>query len=134
MAFLLPLLGEVVGALWELGEAAQLADVSFQTAAIVDVAVTAVTAQTLVPIVVYMHHTRGRTTSTKSSGDEGMDTDTHYYFESPCATPDTLMGGVPTKRPVTPVETPKPKRLDRNEKRDRDVSRFWTVSCRITYP
>jgi len=111
MAFLLPLLGEVVGALWELGEAVELAEVSFQTAAIVDVAATAVTAQMLVPIVIYSKNTRGRSTTETSSGNEGMDTDTHYYFESPCATPDTLMGGVPTKRPVTPIETPKPKRV-----------------------
>ena len=34
-----------------------------------------------------------------------------YDFDTPCATPDTIMGGVPTKRPVTPIETPKPKRV-----------------------
>ena len=34
-----------------------------------------------------------------------------YDFDTPCATPDTVMGGVPTKRPVNPIETPKPKRV-----------------------
>jgi len=119
MAFLLA--AAFVETLVELGEAVSFAELSLQTTAILDVAITAVSAQVLVPVVVYMHKTRGRNTSATSPGDEGMDTDTHYAFESPCATPDTAMGGVPTKRPVTPIETPKPKRLDSNEKRDRDV-------------
>lgn len=34
-----------------------------------------------------------------------------YDFDTPRATPDTIMGGVPTKRPVNPIETPKPKRV-----------------------
>jgi len=120
MAFFLA--AAFVETLVELGEAVSFAELSLQTTAILDVAITAVSAQVLVPVVVYMNHTRGRSTAEKATpGDEGMDTDTHYMFESPCATPDTAMGGVPTKRPVTPIETPKPKRLDRNEKRDRDV-------------
>jgi len=120
MAFFLA--AAFVEALVELGEAVSFAELSLQTTAILDVAITAVSAQVLVPVVVYMNHTRGRSTTEKATpGDEGMDVDTHYWFESPCATPDTAMGGVPTKRPVTPIETPKPKRLDRNEKRDRDV-------------
>ena len=45
----------------------------------------------------------------------------HYMFESPCFTPDDVMSPV-NKRPITPIETPKPKRLDREEKRDRDVN------------
>ena len=45
------------------------------------------------------------------SAGAGMDIDDNYYFESPCATPDTIMGGVPTKRPATPIETPMPKRV-----------------------
>lgn len=51
-------------------------------------------------------------------GGDGMDSD--YVFETPCLTPDVIMSLV-SKRAATPVETPKPKRLDRNEKRDRDV-------------
>ena len=34
-----------------------------------------------------------------------------YDFDTPCATPDSIMGGVPTKRPVNPIQTPKPKRV-----------------------
>lgn len=53
-----------------------------------------------------------------TSGD--MDDDSSYYFETPCLTPDVIMSLV-SKRASTPVETPKPKRLDRNEKLDREV-------------
>ena len=108
MAFLL---AAFVETLVELGEAASFAELSLQTTAIVDAGLTVVSAQILAPIIVYSQHTRGRSTTEKSSADEGMGTDTHYMFESPCATPDTIMGGVPTKRPVNPIETPKPKRV-----------------------
>jgi len=119
MAFLL---AAFVETLVELGEAASFAELSLQTTAIVDVGLTAVSAQILVPIVVYSQRTRGRSTSEKSgSDDQGMDVDDHYTFESPCFTPDDVMSPI-NKRPISPIETPKPKRLDRQEKRDRDVN------------
>jgi hypothetical protein len=31
--------------------------------------------------------------------------------DDPFCTPDTVMGGVPHKRPINPIETPKPKRV-----------------------
>jgi len=49
-----------------------------------------------------------------------MDADDSYNFETPCLTPDVIMNIV-NKRARNPIETPKPKRLDRNDKRDRDV-------------
>jgi len=105
----------VLEALVELGEAASFAELSLQTTAVLDVGLSVVSAQILVPVVTYMHHTRGRSTAEASDdfhfGHSGMDVDTHYVFETPCATPDTAMGGVPTKRAVTPIETPKPKRV-----------------------
>ena len=52
-------------------------------------------------------------------GDD-MDADDSYHFETPCLTPDLIMNIV-NKRAANPVETPKPKRSDRNDKRDRDV-------------
>ena len=46
--------------------------------------------------------------------------DVSYNFETPCLTPDVIMNIV-NKRALNPVETPKPKRLDRNDKRDRHI-------------
>jgi len=43
-----------------------------------------------------------------------------YDFETPCLTPDIIMNIV-NKRARNPIETPKPKRLDQQDKRDRDV-------------
>jgi len=64
-------------------------------------------------------HTHGRDiTDVDPAPSDDMDSD--YVFETPCLTPDMIMSLV-SKRAATPVETPKPKRLDRNEKRDRDV-------------
>jgi len=65
-------------------------------------------------------HTHGRdiTDIPGDTPDDDMDSD--YVFETPCLTPDVIMSLV-SKRASTPVETPKPKRLNRNEKRDRDV-------------
>ena len=46
--------------------------------------------------------------------------DVSYNFETPCLTPDVIMNIV-NKRALNPVETPNPKRLDRNDKRDRHI-------------
>jgi len=53
-----------------------------------------------------------------TSGDDSGSMD--YYFETPCLTPDVIMNIV-NKRARNPIETPKPKRLDKQDKRDRDV-------------
>ena len=53
-----------------------------------------------------------------TSGDDSGSMD--YNFETPCLTPDVIMNIV-NKRARNPIETPKPKRLDRQDKRDRDV-------------
>ena len=54
--------------------------------------------------------------------NDGGDTDMDdYAFDTPCLTPDVIMDVVNKRLFETPVETPKPKRLDRQEKRDRDV-------------
>ena len=54
-----------------------------------------------------------------ANGGDDMDTDDDA-FETPFLTPDVIMNVV-NKRSPTPIETPKPKRLDKQEKRDRDV-------------
>jgi len=51
---------------------------------------------------------------------DDMDADDSYNFETPCLTPDVIMNIV-NKRARNPIETPKPKRLDKQDKRDRDV-------------
>jgi len=53
-----------------------------------------------------------------TSGDDVGSMD--YDFETPCLTPDVIMNIV-NKRARNPIETPKPKRLHQQEKRDRDV-------------
>jgi len=81
----------------------------------------------LVPIVglAIKHHNDQKhkhhpATSDKTPQTNGDDMDSDYVFETPCLTPDVIMNVV-NKRSQTPIETPKPKRLDRNEKLDRDV-------------
>jgi hypothetical protein len=64
--------------------------------------------------------TKGHGRDTTEKPSSSMPQDMIYHFESPCLTPDVIMDVV-NKRALNPVETPKPKRLDRNEKRDRDV-------------
>jgi len=59
-------------------------------------------------------------TTQGTTGDGTMPMDMVYHFESPCLTPEIAMNPV-NKRAHNPVETPKPKRLDRDDKRDRDV-------------
>ena len=55
-----------------------------------------------------------------STTPDDMDADDSYNFETPCLTPDVIMNIV-NKRASNPIETPKPKRLDRQDKRNRDV-------------
>ena len=124
MAFLIPFAGEIVGALWELSEAVELSEISFQTAAIVDAGATVMTAQIAAPVIIHGLKSRGRSTAESTSTDPpGSDLDYHYAFETPGCTPDTLMNGVPSKRPTNPIETPKPKRVyeEVDNKHDRDV-------------
>ena len=69
----------------------------------------------------HKHHKTPQTSPSGGGANDGGDMDTDdYAFETPCLTPDVIMNVV-NKRAMTPIETPKPKRLDRNEKRDRDV-------------
>lgn len=55
-----------------------------------------------------------------STTPDDMDADDSYNFETPCLTPDVIMNIV-NKRAFNPVETPKPKRLDQQDKRDRHI-------------
>jgi len=60
------------------------------------------------------------TTQGTAGDSDSMPIDMVYHFESPCLTPDIAMNPV-SKRAHNPIETPKPKRLDDRDERDRDV-------------
>ena len=66
----------------------------------------AVTGTGLVPIVLDALLKHGDSSGADDDDDASMD----YYFETPCATPDTPMNPV-NKRSNNPVETPMPKRV-----------------------
>jgi len=91
-------------------------------ALIVDVVSTAVITITSAFIQEFGHHSSHKDTgSTGTSQAISQDAGSmDYDFDTPCCTPDMIMFPV-NKRASTPVETPKPKRLDDQEKRDRDV-------------
>jgi len=77
-------------------------------ALIVDVVATAVVTVTSAFLQSLPHHHPSQSLPQATPIDAGS---IDYDFETPCATPDTIMGGVSMKRAVTPIETPKPKRV-----------------------
>ena len=66
--------------------------------------------------------TKGHGRDTTEQPSSSMPEDMIYQFESPLCTPDTIMNPV-NKRSVTPIETPKPKRVyeEVDNKHERDV-------------
>lgn len=106
----------------EAGEAISLAELHL--ALIVDTIGTAIiTVGRAIEYGLTHHKPHPSTSSAHGTSDGGaMDVDDHYFFESPCLTPDTIMNPV-NKRSVNPIETPKPKRVyeEVDNKHDRDV-------------
>jgi len=124
------MLAALLWGLTELVEGAEFIELTDEAMFAVDATLTAVVAGTAVRggdgLVKGPTRNRGRNVATATTptqkGDGGtpppVDPFDHYMFESPCL--DIAMDIV-NKRLSSPVETPKPKRLDRDEKRDRDV-------------
>jgi hypothetical protein len=123
------MLAALLWGLTELVEGAEFIELTDEAMFAVDATLTAVVAGTAArggDGIVRGPKGRGRNVATATTptqkGDGGtpspVDPYDHYMFESPCV--DIAMDIV-NKRLSSPIETPKPKRLDRNEKRDRDV-------------
>jgi len=123
------MLAALLWGLTELVEGAEFIELTDEAMFAVDAALTAVVAGTAArggDGIVRGPKGRGRNiatattpTQTGSGGNPSpVDPYDHYMFESPCL--DIAMDVV-NKRLSSPIETPKPKRLDQSEKRDRDV-------------
>lgn len=122
--------------LTELIEGAEFIELTDEAMFAVDAAMTSVVAVSAVRgddgLVKGPRGSRGRniatattpTTTGTNPEASGVDVYDHYMFETPCSTPDTLMGGVSSKRPVTPIETPKPKRVYEEVMEDRHALRL----------